>query len=277
MPRKPAHSAYILALALRQTCDEKQAEYQMAKDSNRIIREANVKLIAHGLEPYNEVEEDDTIMWSDVIEKLYAMQEIAENLHNISDKDYRSILWDAIKQPIHKTRGSKGFEYLVPVFETIRRYGAYDERRPMGISEEEARELANLIWQQEMEPFIESRRGVDPINKQIIANKVAAELKQVNVVYIGEQIINVNFNDTELDVYSVEHEDELAILLKGIECAAELFGFSPDNTSEKNLRNVRNAVLMYDSMLGKERAAEELEQLVTEIVVFIQYLYHLVE
>lgn len=277
MPRRPADSAYILAIALRKVYNAKQYELEMAAKVNAEIRRTNVKLIKNGLKPYEEVESDDVILWSGVINHLYGMTEIAENLQNVPDRDYRAIIWDSIKQPYNKVRQSKGFNKLVPELTTIRRYGPCDERHEMDISEEEARELANLIWQQEMEPFIESGRGVDPINKQIIANKVAAELKLVNVKYIGEQIVEAIFDDIELDMYEIEHEDEIKILMKGIECVEELFGYSEDNTKEKNIRYVEAAIIMYDSMLGKQHTVEEVSELTTHIIIFFQYCHHLIE
>lgn len=277
MARKPADSAYILALTLRQVWESKQESNRQYHRANELIRKMNVEYAKYGLPPREEFPENDCVLWASVIRKLEGMNDVSESLAMVTDNDYRAIIWDAIKQPYSKVRKSKGFTNLVPVLETIRRYGPYDERQEMGITEEEARDLADIIWQQEMEPFIEGGRGVDPINKQIIANKVAAELKQVNVKYIGEEIVSVEFNDVELDLYEYEHSDALEILLKGMECAFELFNYSPDASDRENTRDVRQCILMYDSMLQKERSDEQLDDLVRSIIEFFKRIYKLIE
>lgn len=277
MARKPADSAYLLALALRTVWENQQETNRHYHEANKIIRKMNVEGAKFGLPPRNEFPEDDCVLWASVIRVLEGMKDVSEGLSMVTDNDYRAIIWDAIKQPYNKVRKSKGFTNLVPALETIRRYGPYDDRQPMHITEEEARDLADLIWQQEMAPFIEEGRGVDPINKQIIANKVSFELKQVNVKYIGEEVVSVEFNDVELDLYEYDHRDALDILFKGLQCAYELFNYDPAATKSENTRDVRQCVLMYDSMLQKDRNDEQLTDLVDSIIRFFEYTQRLIE
>lgn len=278
MARKPAASAYILALTLRRVVRQNEEQARIIKESNQNIREFNAILREQGVNfQHEETPEDDTLYWSCVTRQLEGMKDVQDALSVVKDADYKAVIYDAIKQPYNKVRKSKGFQSLVPVLETIRRYGAYNPELPMELSEEEARDLADLIWEQEMEPFIENGRGVDPINKQIIANKVATELRQSNVKYLGEEIVNVEFNDVELDVYECDHKDALEILATGIQSAFELFNYDPHNSHRENTRWVRQAVVMYDSMFKKERTDEKTDELVDSLLMCFQYLYHLIE
>lgn len=277
MPRKPAASAFILALTLRRVWQKNEKRIANVREYNEKIRGFNKTFAENGLPLYEELPDDDSVFWRSVVSELEGMKDVSEGLAIVTDADYRAVIFDAVKQPYHKVRGSKGFANLVPVLETIRRYGPYDPEQPMDMTEEEARELADLIWAQEMEPFIEEGRGVDPINKQIIANKVSAELKESNVKYIGEQILNCEFNDVELDMYEVDHKDALDILRSGIEAAYELFNYEPANTTRENRTWVRQAVVMYDSMFKKERTDEQLDDLVDSIICAFEYLYQLIE
>lgn len=278
MARKPAASAYILALTLRRVVRQNEEQARIIRESNQNIREFNAILREQGVNfQHEETPEDDTLYWSCVTRQLEGMKDVQDALSVVKDADYKAVIYDAIKQPYNKVRKSKGFQSLVPVLETIRRYGAYNPELPMELSEEEARDLADLIWEQEMEPFIENGRGVDPINKQIIANKVATELRQSNVKYLGEEIVNVEFNDVELDVYECDHKDALEILATGIQSAFELFNYDPHNSHRENTRWVRQAVVMYDSMFKKERTDEQTDELVDSLLMCFQYLYHLIE
>ena len=277
MPRKPAASAYILALTLRRVVRQNEAQAQAIRQANTNIREFNAMLRESGVDfQHEETPEDDTLYWSRVTRQLEGMKDVQDALSVVKDTDYKAVLYDAIKQPYNKVRKSKGVQFLVPVLETIRRYGAYNPELPMDLTEEEARDLADLIWEQEMEPFIEAGRGVDPINKQIIANKVATELRQSNVKYLGEEIVSVEFNDNELDVYECDHQDALDILMTGIQSAFELFNYDPQSSQRENTRWVRQAVVMYDSMFKKERTDEQVDEVVDQLLMCFQYLYHLI-
>ncbi len=278
MARKPAASAYILALTLRRVVEENDYRMEVIKDSNEQVRYINKALQENGVNfQYSETPEDDTLFWSSVTRELEGMRDVYEALSVVQDNDYRAIIADAVKQPYNKVRKSKGFAFLVPVLETIRRYGPIEDAIPMGVTEEEARDLADLIWQQEMEPFIEAGRGVDPINKQIIANKVANELRQLNCKYIGEQIIEVEFNQTELDIYECDHKDALEILANGIHTAGELFNYDNTKDASRNKHWIRQAVVMYDSMFQKERSDDQLTEIVDQLYMCFHYLYELIE
>lgn len=278
MPRKPAASAYILATAIRDIWSWNQKRMETLRHTNGLMTQMNKRFEEVGISSKLPLTpEDDTLFFSAVVDYLEGMKDITEGIAIIPDPDYRAIIFDAVKQPYNKVRQSKGFAKLVPVFTTIRRYGPYDKNQPMDMSEEEARDLADLIWQQEMQPFVDAGRGVDPINKQIIANKVAAELKQSNVKYLGEQILDCQFDDVELDLYEYDHKEALSLLRTGIEAAYELFDYSPDNTDSRNYTQVRRAVLMYDSMLDKLRDEDRLEVLVDSIICAFKYFQQLIE
>lgn len=277
MARKPAASAYILALTLRRVVRENEAMAESIRKANEGVRQFNAMLRENGVQfQHSETPEDDTLYWSSVTRCLEGMKDVRDALSVVKDNDYKAVIYDAIKQPYNKVRKSKGFAHLVPVLETIRRYGAYNPELPMELSEEEARDLADLIWEQEMEPFIEGGRGVDPINKQIIANKVATELRQSNVKYLGEEIVTAEFNDAELDAYECDHKDALEILATGIQSAFELFNYDPQSSQRENTRDVRQAVMMYDSMFKKERSDEQVDELVDSLLMCFTYLYHLI-
>lgn len=278
MPRKPAPSAYILALTLREAVrknDEKRANILKANESRRQI---NARYAEVGLPKehwFEEIPEDFTLFWANVTQRLEGLQDISEGLTIIQDADYRAIIFDAVKQPYNKVRKSKGFGNLVPVLETLRRYDVLDERQPMQMTEEEARDLADLIWAQELEKF--EQHGLDPINKQIITNKVARELAEANVKYIGEEIIDVQFNDAELDAYECAHEDVMELLSKGINVAYELFDYDPAVSTEENTKWVRHAVCMYNCMLEKDMDDERIDNLVQQIITVFLYMQQLIE
>lgn len=265
MSRKPRPSAYILALTLRETVRRNEARLQGIKRFKETFNQANIAL--EDLPPeyrlFVNVPYDPTLFWSDVIKRLDGMKEAAKHLTIIEDTDYRSVVYDAIKQPYHKVRQSKGFQKLVPVLETIRRYGPIDERQPMGMTEDEARDFADFAWAQELENF---PNGVDPINKHIIVNKVAKELKEVNIKYIGEEIIAVEFDNEALDDYEVEHEDALKLFGKGVQNAYELFDYDASASTEENTKNMTRAVVMYNCMLGKDMDDEQVGILVHQLL-----------
>lgn len=277
MPRKPAPSAYILALTLRQAVRKNDEKRATVLKSNKTRRQINKQYREAGIPEdywFEEIPEDFTLFWANVTQRLEGLQDISEGLAIIQDADYRSIIFDAVKQPYNKVRKAKGFQYLVPVLMTLRRYDALDERQPMGMTEEEARDFADMVWQQEMENF---PHGVDPINKQIITNKVARELAEANVKYIGEEIVGVEFNDAELDAYELEHEDVMELLTKGINVAYELFDYDPTVSVEENTKWVRHAVCMYNSMLEKDMDDERIDRLVQQIITVFLYMQQLIE
>lgn len=284
MPRKPADSAYILALALRTAWREGENNVRKAQEYNKSVLAMNQGLINQGFTneqidafSFKEIPVDGTVYWGSVVKKIEGVKDISEGLAIVTDADYRAIILDAVKQPFNRVRNSKGFQVLVPELNTLRRYGPYDNTREMDVTEDEARELADLIWAQEMEPFIEAGRGVDPINKQIIANKVSRELKEINVKYLGEEIVSVTFDDAALDAYEYDHKEVLAILSQGIEAAYELFSYDPANTYHENKNWVRQNVLMYNSMFEKDMDDERLDDLVDSIICCFQYFQQLIE
>lgn len=277
MPRKPAASAYILALTLRRVVRANEERIANIRKANAAYRTINAELDAAGVNPEfrkKEIPEDPTLFWADVKRKLDGLQDVADGLAIVNDADYRSILFEAVNQPYNKVRKSKGFQALVPVLMTLRRYGPLDERQPMGMTEDEARDLADLIWAQEMENF---PHGVDPINKQIITNKVAKELKEENIKYIGEEIVGVEFNDAELDAYEVDHADVQALLENGIRTAFELFDYDPSVSTNENTRWVRHAVVMYNSMLDKDWDDDRIDEFVNILITVFLYLEQLIE
>lgn len=278
MARKPAPSAYILALTLRDAVRKNEEKKARIYKSNESRRQLNAQYRKEGLPRkywFEEIPEDFTLFWANVTQRLEGLQDISEGLSIIQDADYRAIIFDAVKQPYNKVRKSKGFQNLVPVLETLRRYDVLDERQPMQMTEEEARDLADLIWAQELEKF--EKHGLDPINKQIITNKVARELAEANVKYIGEEIIDVQFNDTELDAYELAHEDVIELLSKGIYVAYELFDYDPAISTEENTKWVRHAVCMYNCMLEKDMDDERIDNLVQQIITVFLYMQQLIE
>lgn len=277
MPRRPSDSAYLLALALRDVWNTFQTYNDSVREYNQKIREFNAQNRFSTIPPIKEQEEKDCIFWRDVIDKLEGMKELSENLSMVKDADYRAVIFDAIKQPYNKVRGSKGFARLVPELETIRRYGPIDINQPMDLTEEEARDFADLVWQQEMQPMIDSGCGVDPIHKQIIAKKVAVELGQFNIKYLGEEIVNVVFDDVELNLYSDDNSAALAILKVGIENAYEIFNYDPNVDIEKNQTFVRQSIVMYNRMLEKEMSDKEIDTLCVSIIQFFEYAQRLIE
>lgn len=277
MPRRPSDSAYLLALALRDVWNTFQTYNDSVREYNQKIKEFNAQNHFSTIPPVKEQEEKDCIFWRNVIDKLEGMKELSENLSMVKDADYRAVIFDAIKQPYNKVRGSKGFARLVPELETIRRYGPIDINQPMDLTEEEARDFADLVWQQEMQPFIDAGRGVDPINKQIIAKKVATELRQFNIKYIGEEIVNVVFDDIELNLYSDDNSAALSILKVGIENAYEIFNYDPNVDAKKNQIYVRQSIIMYNGMFQKEMNDEELDMLSMSIIQFFEYAQRLIE
>lgn len=277
MPRKPAPSAYILALALRKVVRENEKKKTRIYTANKSRRNINQEYINIGIPKeywFEEIPEDFAIFWANVITELDHFKDVRQSLALIQDEDYKTIIFDAIKQPYNKVRKSKGFQYLVPVLMTVRRYDALNELLPMGMTEEEARDFADMAWQQEMENF---PHGIDPINKQIITNRVARELAEANVKYIGEEIVGVEFNDAELDAYELEHEEVMNLLQKGFNTAYELFDYDPDATFEENQKWVRNAICMYNSMLGKNMSDLQIDLRVCEIIGSFQILQRLIE
>lgn len=277
MARKPSDSAYILALALRQTWRNFNNHNEEVRLYNERIREFNAKNRFQHIDPKSELPEIPNLFWRSVTEKLKGLKDLRESLSMVPDADYQAVIFDALKQPYNKVRSSKGFAKLVPELQTIRRYEALDDRYPMEISEEEARDLADLIWQQEMEPFIEEGRGVDPINKQIIAKKVAAELRQVNVKYAGEEILFCAFDDVELDMYEMKNEVAVKLLRDGLDAAEDIFNYCPDADDHKNFIFVRQTINLYNSMFDKEMDDEELDTLTLGIISFFQHAERYIE
>lgn len=277
MPRKPSDSAYILALTLRKVWIAQQKYMQNVYEYNEKVRKINAEFALSGLTPVAEHPEDDCVLWREVIDEIDTMKDLSEKLTMVTDADYRAVIFDAIKQPFNKVRKSKGFAKLVPVLETIRRYGPIDKNQPMDLTEEEARDFADLVWAQEMAPFIDAGRGVDPINKQIIAKKVATELRQFNIKYLGEQVLAVEFDDVELDMYTEEHGTVLAILRCGIEAAHEIFNYNPDSDQKKNFIFVRQTINLYNTLLEKEMDDEKLDDLTRSIIAYFEYVQRLIE
>lgn len=278
MPRKPSDSAYILALALRKVWNEFQDRNEAVREYNRRLAVIRKDFAKEKLPMFiQDYPETDCIFWRSVTDELEGMKDLSEGLAMVTDADYRCVISDAIKQPYNKVRKSKGFQYLVPLLETLRRYGPIDDNQPMDMAEEEARDFADLVWQQEMAPFIEAGRGVDPINKQIIAKKVATELRQFNVKYIGEEIVNVEFNDVELNLYTGDHNEALAILKIGIETAYDLFNYNPAADSNKNFVFVRQTIHLYNVMFEKEMDDDKLDNLTLSVIHFFQYAQRLIE
>lgn len=277
MPRRPSDSAFILALALRQTWRNVQTYNQNVREYNEKLRKFIAANKFEHVTPPAFSQEIENVFWRSVTEKLEGISKLQEALSGVPDADYRAVLIDAIKQPYNKVRGSKGFNRLVPELQTIRRYGPIDEHAPMAITEEEARDLADLIWQQEMEPFIEAGKGVDPINKQIIAKKVAAELRLVNVKYIGEEILHVVFDDVELDLYEENHAAAVKLLQDGINAAEDIFSFDPNTNDKRNFIFVRQTITMYNGMFKKEMDDEELDTLAQGIINFFRFAEQLIE
>lgn len=276
MPRKPSDSAYILALTLRKVWHSNQERIANVREYNQVIREINVDFEKKGLPLQYEIEEDETLFWRSVTDELEGMKDLSDALAMVPDADYRCVISDAIKQPYNKVRKAKGFQYLVPLLETLRRYGPIDPNQPMDMTEEESRDFADLVWQQEMQPFIEAGRGVDPINKQIIAKKVATELRQFNVKYIGEQIVNVEFNDVELDLYTGDHNEAMAILKIGLEAAYDLFNYNPTADLHQNFVFVRQTIHLYNVMFEKEMDDDKLDTLTLNVITFFEHSYHLI-
>ena len=277
MPRKPSDSAYILALAVRKVWNQHQRRIYANKKTNELIDQMNKELAKNDLPLVNREPEIDCLFWRSVTDELEGMKDLSEGLAMVTDADYRCVIFDAIKQPYSKVRKSKGFANLVPVLETIRRYGPIDDNQPMDMTEEEARDFADLVWQQEMQPFIDAGRGVDPINKQIIAKKVATELRQFNIKYVGEEIINVVCNDVELDLYTGDHNEALAILKVGLDAAYDLFNYNPEADAQKNFVFVRQTIHLYNVMFEKEMDDEKLDDLTKSIIRFFEYSQELIE
>lgn len=277
MPRKPSDSAYILALTLRKVWVAQQKYMQNVYEYNAKVRKINAEFALSGLTPVAEHPEDDCVLWREVIDEIDTMKDLSEKLAMVTDADYRAVIFDAIKQPFNKVRKSKGFAKLVPVLETIRRYGPIDKNQPMDLTEEEARDFADLVWAQEMAPFIDAGRGVDPINKQIIAKKVATELRQFNIKYLGEQVLAVEFDDVELDMYTEEHATVLSILRCGMDAAYEIFNYNPESDDKKNFVFVRQSINLYNVIFEKEMDDEQLDDLTRSIIGFFEYAQRLIE
>lgn len=277
MPRRPSDSAYILALALRETWRNFQAHNEQVRDYNKKLRKFIAENEFNHIAPPSFLEEIPCVFWRSVTEKLKGIADLQDMLTMIPDEDYRAVIIDAVKQPYSRVRTSKGFNRLVPELQTIRRYGPNDDRAPMAITEEEARDLADLIWQQEMQPFIEAGRGVDPINKQIIAKRVAAELRQVNCKYLGEEILFVTFDDAELDLYETKHEVIAQLFRDGVNAAEDIFGFDPNTNDHKNFTFVRQTLIMYNAMFKKEMENDDLDNLTLCIINFFRYAERLIE
>lgn len=274
MPRRPAQSAYILAYTLRQVWRANENRYYACVEGNKKLRELNVELIRLGAAPLPLNPEDKTLFWGSIIRELKGMKEASEALAMVTDNDYRSIIFDAIRSPWARVRKSVGFSNLVPELNTLRRYGPIDENQPMGLDEESARDLADLIWAQEMEPFKET--GLDPINKQIIANKVARELKAENVKYLGEEIVSVMFNDTELDIWEADNTEAIEMLRSGVSQVFDLFQYDENETDSRNIRNVTQAIIMYNSIFEKEMDDEEVDTLVEQLINVFKIFVHLI-
>lgn len=275
MPRKPADSAYILACAARRVCRRKQAYLDFIKVYNENLGEANEVLTKNGLDPFIELPIEDCIFWHEILSEIHQMHAMADIISTIQDEDYRAILNSALKQPVNRVRQSKGFALLVPHLKTIRRYGPLKPNVEMAMTEEDARDLASLIWQQEMEPFISAGRGLDPINKQRIVSIVRRELAESNVKSLGEQVLEIEFNDQLLDEYEGNHSDFVDFMNTCIDNAATLFGYSSTATTAQNIADARVNIIMYNSILQKEMDDDELDILARDIVNVIQRLYNL--
>lgn len=275
MPRKPADSAYILACAARRVCRRKQEYLDSIKMYNENLTDANAVLIENGLDPFKELPVDGCIFWHEILSEIQQMHEMVDVISTIRDEDYRAILSSALKQPISRVRQSKGFQKLVPTLTTIRRYGPLKPNVEMAMTEEDARNLASLIWQQEMEPFISAGRGLDPINKQRIANIVRRELAESNIKSLGEQIVAIEFNDQMLDEYEETAPELTEFMANCLDNAATLFGYSESSTTERNIANIRTNIIMYNSILEKEMTDDELDTLARDITVVLKRLYNL--
>lgn len=273
MSIKPTPAAYVLALTLRKVWNAFQDQNEAIREYNQkiaIIREEfakeNLPMI---VEEYPETE---GVFWSMVTNQLKEAAKIENTLTMVADADYRNILSNALNRPWQKTRKTKGFAALVPVLETVRRYGAIDENQSMEMDEEMARMTSEMIWYEETKDF---EKGVDPIHQQIISKKINAELAEYNVKYLGEEIIRVEFDDAALDAYTAEHEDIIKeVFCTGLDSAAKIFGY--DNTEksvDRQFHTVRQNIAMYNSMLGKEMDNETLDKNTCNIITAFDALY----
>lgn len=273
MPRKPAPSAYFLATILRQTVRLNDERVALMRQNKENLERWNASMGENLRLPIATFTE--TVYWSDIYRNMDMLKKARESLRNIPDKDYRAIIGDCLKSSWNKVRQSKGFQALVPDLQTLRRYGPVNPDIEMKLTEEEARDLADLIWSQEMEPFAEN--GLDPINKQIIANKVARELAQENVKYLGEEIVSVVFNDVELDIWEKDNTVELEMLRAGAGLVFNLFDYDPAAPTETNTRHIRQQLLIYNSIFEKEMEDEELDDLVFSLHIYFAFLVKLTE
>lgn len=275
MSKKPAASAYIVALALRDEYREIEAEKEIITKSNEARR-----LYAERIDflcvdsDYDQISDEVGLYWAGVTRRLKSLKKSREWLPYIIDGDYSAIIYDALKQPVNKVRKSEGFKQLVPVLETIRRYESCDGRHPMALEEDEVRDLADLIWQQELAKF---PNGVDPINKYVITQKVSKELEEVNAVYMGEEILRVEFNDKMLNEYEAAHRDDLALLKQSVNNVFSLFGYDPKATKEENGRNVKQTMTMIDSILGRKNNEERFNQVWVSLLVYFEQLEEFLE
>lgn len=162
MSIKPTPAAYVLALTLRKVWRAQQEYMQNVYEYNEQVRKINQEFAKSGLDPVAEHPEDDCVLWSEVVNHLKEVAKIGNTLTIVADADYRNILSNALNRPWQKTRKTKGFAALVPVLETVRRYGAIDENQPMGMDEEMARMTSEMIWHEETKDF---KKGVDPIHQ----------------------------------------------------------------------------------------------------------------
>lgn len=267
MSIKPTPAAYIMVLTLRTAWQAK--EYNAAVDNyNALVRQNNWPSVSL----WEKMEHEDVLFWSEVVSRLKASAKIENTLTIVADADYRNILHNALNRPWNKTRKTKGFAALVPVLETVRRYGAIDQNQPMGMDEEMARMTSEMIWYEETKDF---EKGVDPIHQQIISRKINAELAEYNVKYIGEEIVHVEFNDAALDAYTAEHENIIKeVFLTGLDAAAKTFGYdNTEKSADRQFRTVRQNIVMYNAMMGKEIDDEELDENTKSIIAAFGALY----
>jgi len=162
MATKPTPAAYVLALTLRNVVRKNEERMEKVRKANHYYRALNARLIENGLAPKPLVPENPTVFWSSVNQELEKAAKIEHTLTIVADADYRNILKNALNRPWNKTRKTKGFAALVPVLETLRRYGPIDKNQPMGMDEEMARMTSEMIWYEETKEF---ERGVDPIHQ----------------------------------------------------------------------------------------------------------------
>lgn len=272
MSIKPTPAAYVLALTLRKVWVAQQDYMQNVYEYNEKVRKINAEFAKTGLTPVAEHPEVDCVLWSEVVDYLKEVAKIENTLTIVADADYRNILSNALNRPWQKTRKTKGFAALVPVLETVRRYGAIDKNQPMGMDEEMARMTSEMIWYEETKDF---EKGVDPIHQQIISKRINAELAEYNVKYLGEQIMRAEFNDAALDAYTAEHEDIIKeVFCAGLDSAAKTFGYNNTEKSvDRQFHTVRQNIVMYNSVMGKEMDNETLDENTRSIIAAFDALY----